>query len=302
MYAQGKKSSLKTVSRILLLLLICWVTPPLAAQPAGNSKPKLTWIAYEQAPYFILKGELKGQGVGDFVMQTFISKLPQFQHEIIYANMSRYRIAVQNSSICVPAAWLRKEEKPLIQSRVHMLGHPMGLITHKNTKIPQDITGKVSLQHIMENTTLRLIALKKFEYPDPVLQVLENVTDPGRIMYLKDDTIEINERLLDHGRADIAIGLFGQIANLRAAGKGDQFKFVPITESTGYIEHMTHCSNDAVGQAAMKVINETLTDAFLEILLEKHQKWYPEMTAWQNAYRSYIINRQPFIGTQGVQR
>ena len=285
--------SFTAASSALLALLFLSSPAALTAEPAGETKTRLTWIAYEQAPYFIRKGPLKNKGVGDFLMKELMARMSEFEHRVIYANVSRYAVAVTNPSICVAAAWLNDEEEQLLHSRIHTVEPPMGLLTLRDTNIPRFADNSTSLAHIMANTDLSLLALKLFHYPEATLRVMSMLEPAGRVMYLNTETIEINEGLLEHGRADIAMALPGQLADLNAAGKGQIFKFIQIEEYTEYVRLMTHCSNDPVGRAAMKVINETLTNEFLETLLAKYKGWYSELDDFEQIYRTSVIQGKP---------
>lgn len=273
-------------------------TSSAAAFSKGEAKPVLNWAVFEQAPYFIRKGALKDKGVGDFLLNQYMTALPNFEHEVLYMSNNRYAKALQRENICVPTAWSHKEEAHLSHSRAHTIEPPMGLLALTDTNIPRTKRGTYSLAQIMGTSGLRLIAYKPFTYGEKIAEVIGNFEGLGRILYQVGELLEVNTELLERDRADMALALPGQMADLKARGKGDAFRFYEIEEITNYVRLMSHCSRGKVAQQAMQKINTLLTDTFLEKVLVQYLLWYPNHDGFEGLYRSHIIEGKatPAVG------
>ena len=267
--------------------------PATYAQEPGSQRTLLTWVAFEQAPYFIRTGALKNKGVGDYLLAKYQAAMPMFDHTVVFANTSRYARALKSPNICVPMAWSRAEEEHLLHSRAHTIEPPMGLLMHKENNIPSAGENPLSLKKIMGETNLRIIALKPFQYPTAILDILDKYETTGRVMYLTDHTIEINERLLERKRADIAIAIPSKMTELNMRNMGAAFQFRAIEELNTYLTLMSHCSNDPAGQTASDIIGQMLTDEFLEELLTRYLTWYTDVPKFEASYRSTILETSP---------
>jgi len=88
--------------RPLLLLAFLLLSPPLAAQPAGE---KLVWMRADLPPQWILAGELAGQGWADQQMRTLFPLLGEFQHEEVTGSLSRIWYEIEHhDGICIDGA------------------------------------------------------------------------------------------------------------------------------------------------------------------------------------------------------
>ena len=277
----------------MLFITAHFQPPSVHAQKPALPRALLTWVTFEQVPYFIRTGSLKGKGVGDYLLAKYQAAMPMFDHKVIFANTRRYARALNSPNICVPIAWSHEEEQHLLHSRLHTIEPPMGILMHKSNNIPQANGQPLSLAKIMSQTNLRLVALKPFHYPEPVLNILGNYEGAGRVMYLTDHTIEINERLLERKRADIAIAMPSQIVKLNMRDKGDDFQFYAIEEFKTFLTLMSHCSNDDAGQSALNIISQMLTDDFLEDLLQRYMAWYPNVPEFETSYRTVVLKTSP---------
>jgi len=288
---------------LVFLAVVCFFnttiwTNSTSAFIEDNPPPTLTWIVYEQAPYFVRNGKLKNQGIGDILLEHYFAALPNFKHQKFYANLNRYALATQRANICVPLAWSQKEEAHLLHSRPHGIEPPMGLLSASTTQIPKTAENTFSLAHIMANSNFRLLAFKTFPYGLETMRVLNTFENTDRILYQSSEQLEVNVRLITRGRADIALALPARMADLDARGRGQDFHFHQIEEIKNYVRLMTHCSNDQIGQQAMKIINQTLTDEFLELFSKHYFRWYHDNEAFEKLFHRYIINREdvPNVG------
>lgn len=284
------------LGKICLFWALCFSA--LYAPARAQEKPVLNWAVFEQAPYFIRRGALKDQGVGDFIVRTYMDLLPGIDHKILYMSNSRYAMALQNENVCVPVAWSHAEEAHLMHSRPHTIEPPMGLLARIDVTLPQTKSGSYSLQRIMTDTDLRLLAYKSFTYGLKATRIVAQFDASDRVLYQGGELLEVNVQLLDRRRADIALALPGQMSDLRAQGKSAEYRFYEIDEIANYVRLMSHCSAGNVAQSAMQVINAQLTDQFLEEVLRRYLEWYPNHDNFEALYRAHIIEGKnlPNIG------
>jgi len=231
---------------------------------------------------------MAGQGVGDYLLKQYQAAMPMFDHVIIFANTGRYARVLKSKNVCTPVAWLTNQEKHLLHSRPHSLEPPIGILMHKGVVIPLNQKRPLSLNALMQGTNFRLVALKPFQYPEQILDILDEYEELGRVLYLNDHTIEINEMLLERGRADVALAMPSQMTELLLRGRGSDFHFHQIQELKSYIQLMSHCSDDPVGQEALRIISSILTDDFLEYILVRYKSWYPEIDDFETLFRKSI--------------
>lgn len=53
------------------------------------ANPVITWYKHDIPPFYIKSGPLKNKGIGDLFQSFLESKLPEYEHKIIYANIVR---------------------------------------------------------------------------------------------------------------------------------------------------------------------------------------------------------------------
>lgn len=255
-------------------------------------RPRLNWVIFEQAPYFIVQGDMKRKGVGDRLLKKFMDALPGYNHVIKLVNVNRYNIEVLKPDTCIPVAWLSQVETGLLHSRAHSIEPPMGIFISKSQKEHFGPTqDTLSLATLLENKNLRLGAIQGMMYGARVEALLAQYSAALHVQIFNPGRVELNLKLLGR-RVDYLLGIPSQSLNEKIRGKEDAYQFYNIQEIENYVDLFAHCSNDEMGQNVMKVIDGMLTQKFLGDMLLDYEYWYGKNALYRTIFKQHIINQK----------
>ena len=275
---------------ITLLFLFCFST---AQFVAADDRPEINWVIFEQVPYFIVKGENKGQGVGDRLLDRYIKSLPDFEHRIKVTNIDRYRIEIQRPNTCIPLAWITDDEASLIQTRPHTIEPPMGIFTLKRNEANFGSAGStLSLAALLKDERFTLGAIDKMSYGKRVEKLLAEFRESSRVKIFKTPSVELNLHMLGQ-RVDYLLGIPSQMANEIHKNGSNPYLFYNIEEIDNYIDLYTHCPNDPFGRSLIPRLNNVLTKSTLKDMLESYQNWYGPNDLFRSIFQSHIIDQVP---------
>ena len=93
----------------------------------------LTWLEAPAPPFFILEGELKGQGYEDMVTKIIIENMPEYQHEHLVATITRhYQEFKEGRQVCNVGLYKTPErEKFLYFSTPSFFTLPVVIVINK---------------------------------------------------------------------------------------------------------------------------------------------------------------------------
>ncbi len=263
-------------------------------------RPLLNWVIFEQAPYFIDQGSLKGQGVGDRLLEKLMDALPAYEHVVKMANVNRYNVEVVKPNTCAPVAWLSHIEKGMLHSKAHSIEPPMGVFTLKSRQQyfgPPERT--LSLSKLLENGNLVLGAISGMLYGPRVEALLKKYASEENVYMFNPGQVELNLKLIG-SRVDYLLGIRSQSLYESIKGRPNPYQFYNIQEIDNYVDLFAHCSDDNVGRKAIKVIDSLLTKDLLRDMLAEYENWYGKNDQYREIFMQHIIDQVPHPLVQRV--
>lgn len=116
-------------SGILATSLVAGLLPTAQAE---ETLPTVSWSRTDFAPYFIVQGPYKNQGIGDQLIDYFITKIPEYQHLPEEMTLARMLANARNEIPVCHVALLKTPERELFieYSDPVMINYANGLITN----------------------------------------------------------------------------------------------------------------------------------------------------------------------------
>lgn len=261
------------------------------------AKEEIRWLIWELNPEFIAKGKEKGQGYADKFLQTFIEKLPEYKHTIVWLNTRRWFLESSKKGRCTPHIWKRFKLDEQYYSDAYTLTPPHGILIHKkNQKRFGELDSILSLKAILNDTNLTL-AVPIFRYKKEASRypILYKYFEPhiGK-NHLKEVTTSSNEtspRMLDTNRADYLIAYpTTATAYSRINEKENNYLFYTIKEDPYYKKIHVSCDKSTLGKEVIEKINQFITPELHHKFLSFHEEWNDKNPQFRQTYIDYFIN------------
>ena len=262
----------------------------------AQAKQTIRWLGWEQVPNFIIKGEFKGQGIGDSFTSWLQQALPQYHHENVISNTRRYNLLIREENVCVAWAWIvpgskefREHSRPVslapgsgihvLKSKQHLFGEPGEILT---------------LAKLLANPNIKLGFLADMTYSKKVHQLLNQYKGQPNVHYSSRHAVEFDLKLLDRNRLDYFFGFSSQsIANAKINGIKNKYQFYNLKEMDVYTSMHTHCSKTPFGKSVMQKLNRVITNKLLMKHLEVIEKWNGKNKQYRQVFMQHVINQQP---------
>ena len=87
--------------------VFCFTTLFAGFPGLANAQGKVTWVVEKFEPYYILEGELKGQGAADYLIALLKKEMPDMKHSTEYMPILRIRDAFMARERAVSIAFLK---------------------------------------------------------------------------------------------------------------------------------------------------------------------------------------------------
>lgn len=266
------------------------------ANAFAEQKKTIRWLAWEQVPNFITKGDYAGQGIGDSLTKTLQQKLPQYNHVNVVSNTRRYNRLIHEENVCVAWAWIVPGSKDFrIHSRPISLGPRTGIQTLKSK---QHLFGKpgetLSLEKLLSNPNLTLGYLEEMAYSKKVHTLIDQYRGQDNLHFSSRNAVEFNLQMLDRNRVDYFFGFPSQaIFDAEVKNIPNKYQFYNIEEIELYTGMYTHCSKTPFGKKVMEDVSKILTDDVLMDHLSIVERWYGENKQYRDVFMDFVINQNP---------
>lgn len=267
----------------------------LLAVVSAADKPTIRWLAWKQAPNFILEGKFKGQGVADSFTLSLQQALPQYNHVNVASNTRRYQTLIREEDVCVAWAWIVPgSEQFRTHSRPVSIAPPTGIQTLKSNHAVFGAAGEVlSLAKLLNTPGIRLGYLEDMTYSKRVHQLLEQYRDKGNIHFSSRDAVEFDLAMLDKKRLDYFFGFSGQaIFDAEVKGIANKYQFYNLEEMNSYTSMYSHCSKTVFGETVIDALDKVLTNQLLMQHLAVMERWYGKNPVYRKVFIDYVINQQ----------
>ena len=143
-------------TNIFILITLFFTTLLLPRISNAKEKDTITWLSNHWPPYMIEKGDDKGQGEVDILMDIYIKNLSQFKHEKLTMNWKRFWIDIKKGrKVCNAAAYKNpaREEYALF-SLPNIIAVPNSIIMKKEKAKKFINQNSYSLKKLIQRTDL----------------------------------------------------------------------------------------------------------------------------------------------------
>ena len=249
------------MKQLLFFILLVFSQPTLFSNDPVQGQ--IEWAVFDKAPYFILKGTLRGEGINDGLLQFIQQRLTDFKHKIIHMNPSNYLHEVQyNKNLCLISLHKNKAlEKILHFSQAITLYLPPRLIMKVDTAQFSDVSEEISITELFHNPDLSGALELGRSYRIGAL--IPKELDDSNFTFVKNGASSIFQKLLDD-EINYMIDTPMMMNYLKYSG-GEETELISIpiweipTHQLGYV----NCTKNSWGE---KIIRE------IDKILKKEQK------------------------------
>lgn len=260
----------------------------------------LEWTLWPIPGNVILDGEKPVSGLTFFAIERLMSHLPEVQPVYHLANRPRQQYRLEQGHNICSAPLFRRADTDLNGYFIPFLGStPIQMVIRRDQLAAYPLVeGRVSLNRLLNETTLRGGVSQFRTYPGPVRDwypLLEQRDRGYRV-----SGAQSGENLLlmvSHGRIDFTF----ELASItRAVGKqmgeDNNLLSVPIDEDRRLIESGIYCTRNAWGLDMARRIDAAIrimaTDP--DAMLDLYREWMPEETlsAFEPQLKAYYVARQ----------
>jgi len=260
------------------------------------SKESIKWLIWELNPEFIHHGKQAQQGYADKFLKTFIKKLPEYNHTIIWLNTKRWFKESSKYGSCTPHIWKRFKLDDQYYSEPYTLTSPHGILIHKKNVGKFGEEGDIlSLENILKDNSLMLtVPLVKYKDMGSRYPILYKYFKPyigeKNVQEITTNANEINPKMLDKNRTDYLIAYpttaqsFARINNEK-----NNYIFYSIKEDPYYKKIYVSCDKSSLGKEVIEKINTLFTQELYEEFLSYHEEWNNKNPQFRKKYTDYFI-------------
>jgi uncharacterized protein (TIGR02285 family) len=272
-----------------LLLALLW-------SQQGMSREQVTWLRFDYPPMYIVSGPQAGEGYMDHILQLLIDNLPEYDHTVRVANLSRIMSELEANNVCIASLFVNEERKRLgwISSGNTTLLPPVQLVyraadSEKFTRFGSP----ASLYDVLREPSLVLGVAERMSYGVEVDKAVAAHNQQANV-YLRsgaDVGLGLHEMLMKH-RIDYTVN-YSWAANYTAGPEqAKQLAFLPFIEAGEQPKHHVICSKGTLGKDVVDRVDTLLKDPELSARRREYiSRWLPD-----SARESYSETFNQYFG------
>lgn len=247
------------------------------------AKETITWMEVDFAPFLIHSGPFKGGGYGDVGSDILVENLPQYDHSVILANLSRqYELYQQQENVCTVGLFKNPDrEKFMYFSIPVFFSLPNHLIISKDKHDEIGGLSSVQLKDVLQSNKIVIGHSKNRSYSAEIDSVLKEYGSSKNLFLAENRgafTTSFFE-MLKLGRVDAIIAAPEEILyQAEQLGLRDKLVTVSIEENSldAWLSYVV-CAKTPWGKKVITDINEVLikqrpTDRYREA----YERWLDE--------------------------
>lgn len=274
-----------------LVSAFVWLLATSLALPSlGAEKPKIVWYEADVPPHHILETGKKPSGINRLVLDTFITALPEYQHEVRFANTPRMLKALQNQPNACSVSLLKTPEI----ARYTELAIPWGVF-YANGAIyrstdrlwfrPYLSDQGLDLPAMLEAEPLEVATAKKRYYGAQIESALERnyPTSKIRSIATANEFNSLLRMLAKHHRVDLIFGYPVELSYFEHSESiaRDQLLFSPIKGKNTSTLAFAGSAKSALGKHLISQLNSVIQQHRLSTFSDAYQSWLkPSQHAW----------------------
>lgn len=276
----------KYAAAFLLILLLTPFTGGTSLRAETKPSSEVIWARTDFAPYFILKGSYKNQGISDQIIQYFSKNIANVEHHPVDMSLKRMLKNAQSGvAICHVALLKTPERETFIDySQPVMKSYPNGIITTAHgldrLGLSPDTIRPVELEKLIhKNITISVHDGRS--YSPFIDQIIKQERKKKRSIFRVKTGLKEHDhlvRMMAKNRLDGLIARPEEVQFINIDQKLDQtLYFVEIIDGSSTDNSHVGCSKGEWNKALLKEINSLIKDdaEFIDIIDEAHKEWLP---------------------------
>ncbi len=201
----------------------------------SSAKDTIIWMEADAPPFFIHKGEFKGQGYEDIITDILVERLDQYNHKRVQASLTRYYQQWKQGEMACATGMYKTEERQKIAyfSIPNTFTLPPVLIIRKDKFEDFGGTKKIKLEEILKTHKLLIGRVDKRSYGKKFDAVLNSFGNKNNIQSFKGNELSRNPfKMLLAGRIDGLPGFPEEAMYLaETMGVADQIMTLTVEEN-----------------------------------------------------------------------
>jgi len=254
------KSKCVPVLLLAFILVVGCVFPGLSC-----AKDAITWMEAVAPPFFIHDGTLKGQGYEDLVTDILEHQLPQYDHEMVLANIARHYSNFQHGEkVCTVGFFKTPEREEFAYYSIpSFFTLPTVLIIKKEHFAKFGGKKIITLNDMFINENITIGIAKDRSYGKYIDEIIEPYKEQNNVVELaKQDLAQTFFKMLLADRIDALLGFPEEAMYIaEQAGARDKIMTLTIAENQkgydGWLSYVA-CSKNDWGKKAIENINHVL--------------------------------------------
>lgn len=243
----------------------------------AKDEPVVRWYNEHYPPTFISKGPYSGKGFGDKTLAFFLAQLPQFQHQVLHANVHRAIVEMrENDGVCVAGLFQTPQRDVFMTfSKTVFRTLPNRLIILKDNfelfRPYVDKSGELDLVSLLKQSNMTAGVIVNRVYSKRINKLLaDHLGDGPRI-------VSPHPRygsLLRRGRIHYTFGFsYEADYQFKELGIADAYISISIAGEPKIVTSGIACSDSEVGRAVIAAV-----DAIIDQQGENppYQRFYEE--------------------------
>lgn len=243
-----------------ILMALC-----ISPKASSDSKPNIQWFRTDMPPIFITSGTNKGQGYGDKTFKYFLDRMPEFDHLLNDAGLTRSLSDMKREDGICDAGILKTAERDefihFSNPVFYVLANQLVILKAQYQLFAPHINseGKIDLLGLLYRDDLTAGLVTGRVYSERIgLELKKPGAAPKRVAMPHDRL----GYLLAHGRTDYA---FSYPAEARyqfgLQGQDDAYQTIPIEGEPTLAHGFIGCSDMSFGHKVIERVNEIIKEA-----------------------------------------
>jgi uncharacterized protein (TIGR02285 family) len=245
----------------ILLVIILSVTLIFPGNSAA-AEDTIEWIIVDYPPIYINDGPGKGEGIMNKITELAIKNLPEYQHKITVANITRTMVDFEQGKCVCTMGMIKTNERATV---AHYSNIPSALLS-KNRIIVRKTDLKalgnpvmVSLEEMIQNRSLKMGLASNISHGKEADAIINKYKSDANIFYRQgNNVLEGLLQMLLKKRIDYLITLPWLAEYTLKPDEIEKLSFLEIKESQENIIYYSLCAKTDWGQKVIRKIEAFL--------------------------------------------
>lgn len=275
-----------------LMGLLFWM----CSIPAAHAHETIIWFRSDSPPISIVNGPDKNRGSGDVWGNYLMTRMPEFQHEVMTANFVRiFEESKHRDNAC---DWLLfktpEREKNLLFSEPLLDVLPSGLVVLASRRAEfapyLNEKGELRLTNLLAAHKFRIGAATQRSFGPMVdTLLLQSYARSSVSWFAAYDVFSSGlARMANHQTLDGVLGFAVELsfATEHVGRREEDFVFFPLVEESALTPGYVACSKSPFGEKVIARVNDIIRFGGGELALRAYRAWLPaQMRNYYDAQR-----------------